>query len=50
VLRGKGAKLDRALAALPRRRRGQRVHGFSVPSLVNRPTMGTGQLPKFETT
>jgi seryl-tRNA synthetase len=50
VLRGKGAKLERALARyfldLAER------HGyteFSVPTLVNRTTMtGTGQLPKFE--
>lgn len=50
VLRGRGARLERALAAyfldLAER------HGYveySVPSLVNRSTMtGTGQLPKFE--
>ncbi|MBW0117938.1 serine--tRNA ligase [Pseudonocardia abyssalis] len=50
VLKGKGAKLERALARyfldLAER------HGyteFSVPTLVNTTTMtGTGQLPKFE--
>lgn len=50
VLRGRGAKLERALARffldLAER------HGyteFSVPTLVNATTMtGTGQLPKFE--
>jgi seryl-tRNA synthetase len=50
VLRGAGAKVERALARYFLDLAEQ--HGyteFSVPSLVNRPTMtGTGQLPKFE--
>jgi seryl-tRNA synthetase len=50
VLRGKGARLERALAAYFLDLAEQ--HGYveySVPSLVNRATMtGTGQLPKFE--
>jgi seryl-tRNA synthetase len=50
VLRGKGAKLERALARYFLDLAEQ--HGyveFSVPTLVNRTTMtGTGQLPKFE--
>jgi seryl-tRNA synthetase len=50
VLRGQGAKLERALARYFLD--GAEANGyteFSVPSLVNRPTMtGTGQLPKFE--
>lgn len=50
VLRGRGAKLDRALARYFLDVAEE--HGyteFSVPSLVNRATMtGTGQLPKFE--
>jgi seryl-tRNA synthetase len=50
VLRGAGAKLERALARYFLDLAEE--HGyteFSVPTLVNRPTMtGTGQLPKFE--
>jgi seryl-tRNA synthetase len=50
VLRGKGAKLERALARYFLDLAEQ--HGyteFSVPTLVNATTMtGTGQLPKFE--
>jgi seryl-tRNA synthetase len=50
VLRGKGAKLERALTRYFLDLAEQ--HGyteFSVPTLVNRETMtGTGQLPKFE--
>jgi len=50
VLRGKGAKLERALARYFLDLAEE--HGyteFSVPTLVNRETMtGTGQLPKFE--
>jgi seryl-tRNA synthetase len=50
VLRGKGAKLERALAHYFLDLADE--HGyteFSVPTLVNRDTMtGTGQLPKFE--
>ncbi len=50
VLRGRGAKLERALAGYFLDLAEQ--HGyteFSVPTLVNRTTMtGTGQLPKFE--
>lgn len=50
VLRGRGAKLERALARYFLDLAEQ--HGyteFSVPTLVNRATMtGTGQLPKFE--
>lgn len=50
VLRGRGAKLERALARYFLDLAEE--HGyteFSVPSLVNRTTMtGTGQLPKFE--
>ena len=50
VLRGRGAKLERALARYFLDL--AQVHGyteFSVPTLVNRETMtGTGQLPKFE--
>lgn len=49
VLRGRGAKLERALARYFLDLADE--HGyteFSVPSLVNRATMtGTGQLPKF---
>ena len=50
VLRGKGAKLDRALARyFLDVAEANGYTEFSVPSLVNRPTMtGTGQLPKFE--
>lgn len=51
VLRGNGAKLERALARYFLELHTER-HGyteFSVPTLVNRVTMtGTGQLPKFE--
>jgi seryl-tRNA synthetase len=51
VLRGRGAKLERALASYLLELHTER-HGyteFSVPTLVTRPTMtGTGQLPKFE--
>jgi seryl-tRNA synthetase len=50
VLRGRGAKLERALARYFLDLAEE--HGyteFSVPTLVNRETMtGTGQLPKFE--
>ena len=50
VLRGRGAKLERALARYFLDL--AEAHGyteFSVPTLVNRETMtGTGQLPKFE--
>ena len=50
VLRGQGAKLERALARYFLDLAEE--HGyteFSVPTLVNRETMtGTGQLPKFE--
>ncbi len=50
VLRGQGAKLERALARYFLDL--AEAHGyteFSVPTLVNRATMtGTGQLPKFE--
>ncbi len=51
VLRGKGAALQRAIAAylidLQTNRHGYTE--YSVPTLVNRVTMtGTGQLPKFE--
>jgi seryl-tRNA synthetase len=49
VLKGRGAKLDRALARYFLEL--AEAHGyteFSVPTLVNRATMtGTGQLPKF---
>lgn len=51
VLKGVGAQLERAIAAFLLHLHTQR-HGyteFSLPALVNRPTMtGTGQLPKFE--
>lgn len=51
VLRGAGARLERGLAQFLLETHVER-HGyteFSVPVLVNRPTMtGTGQLPKFE--
>jgi seryl-tRNA synthetase len=51
VLKGVGAQLERAIAAFLLHLHTQR-HGYteySVPALVNRPTMtGTGQLPKFE--
>ncbi|HEX2133189.1 MAG TPA: serine--tRNA ligase [Actinophytocola sp.] len=51
VLRGAGARLERGLAQYLLETHTER-HGyteFSVPALVNRPTMtGTGQLPKFE--
>ncbi|MGH3427379.1 MAG: serine--tRNA ligase, partial [Mycobacteriales bacterium] len=51
VARGPGAVLERALATFFLNLHTGR-HGyteFSVPNLVNRPTMtGTGQLPKFE--
>ena len=50
VLRGRGAKLERALACYFLDLAEE--HGyteFAVPTLVNRETMtGTGQLPKFE--
>jgi len=51
VLRGRGAKLERALARyfldLATEQHGYTE--YSVPTLVNRTTMtGTGQLPKFE--
>ena len=50
VLRGRGAKLERALARYfldLAEKRGYTE--FAVPTLVNRETMtGTGQLPKFE--
>ena len=50
VLRGKGAKLERALARyFLDVAEANGYTEFSVPTLVNRPTMtGTGQLPKFE--
>jgi seryl-tRNA synthetase len=50
VLRGKGAKLERALARyFLDLAEANGYTEFSVPTLVNRPTMtGTGQLPKFE--
>ncbi|MCT2586499.1 serine--tRNA ligase [Actinophytocola gossypii] len=51
VLRGAGARLERGLAQYLLETHTER-HGyteFSVPAIVNRPTMtGTGQLPKFE--
>jgi seryl-tRNA synthetase len=51
VLRGKGAKLERAIASYLLELHTEQ-HGyteFSVPTLVTRSTMtGTGQLPKFE--
>jgi seryl-tRNA synthetase len=51
VLRGAGARLERGIAQFLLELHTER-HGyteFSVPVLVNRPTMtGTGQLPKFE--
>lgn len=49
VLRGRGAKLERALARYFLDLAEENGYTeFSVPSLVNRPTMtGTGQLPKF---
>lgn len=50
VLRGRGAALERAIARYCLELHTER-HGyteFSLPTLVNRPTMtGTGQLPKF---
>ena len=50
VLRGRGAKLERALARYFLDLAEERGYTeFSVPTLVNRETMtGTGQLPKFE--
>ena len=50
VLRGKGAKLERALARyFLDVAEANGYTEYSVPSLVNRTTMtGTGQLPKFE--
>jgi seryl-tRNA synthetase len=50
VLRGQGAKLERALAAyFLDVAEANGYTEYSVPTLVNRPTMtGTGQLPKFE--
>ena len=50
VLRGQGAKLERALARyFLDLAEANGYTEFSVPTLVNRPTMtGTGQLPKFE--
>jgi len=50
VLRGQGAKLERALARyFLDVAEANGYTEYSVPSLVNRPTMtGTGQLPKFE--
>jgi Seryl-tRNA synthetase len=50
VLRGQGAKLERALARYFLDLAEQNGYTeFSVPTLVNRTTMtGTGQLPKFE--
>ena len=50
VLRGRGAKLERALARyFLDLAEGNGYTEFSVPTLVNRETMtGTGQLPKFE--
>jgi seryl-tRNA synthetase len=51
VLRGAGARLERGIADFLLDLHTTR-HGyteFSVPAMVNRPTMtGTGQLPKFE--
>jgi seryl-tRNA synthetase len=51
VLRGVGARLERGIAQFLLELHTER-HGyteFSVPAMVNRPTMtGTGQLPKFE--
>jgi seryl-tRNA synthetase len=51
VLRGAGARLERGITQFLLELHTER-HGyteFSVPSIVNRPTMtGTGQLPKFE--
>jgi seryl-tRNA synthetase len=51
VTRGAGARLERALANYLLELHTEQ-HGyteFSVPAIVNRPTMtGTGQLPKFE--
>lgn len=51
ILKGPGAQLERAITAFLLQLHTQR-HGYieySVPALVNRPTMtGTGQLPKFE--
>ena len=51
VLRGAGARLERGIAEFLLDLHTGR-HGyteFSVPTMVNRPTMtGTGQLPKFE--
>ncbi|OLF18281.1 serine--tRNA ligase [Actinophytocola xanthii] len=51
VLRGAGARLERGIGQFLLELHTER-HGyteFSVPVLVNRPTMtGTGQLPKFE--
>jgi seryl-tRNA synthetase len=50
VLRGAGARLERGIAQFLLELHTKR-HGyteFSVPAMVNRPTMtGTGQLPKF---
>lgn len=50
VLKGRGAKLDRALARyFLDLAEANGYTEFSVPTLVNRATMtGTGQLPKFE--
>ena len=50
VLRGRGAKLERALARYFLDLAEERGYTeFAVPTLVNRETMtGTGQLPKFE--
>ena len=50
VLRGRGAKLERALARYFLDLAEENGYTeFSVPTLVNRETMtGTGQLPKFE--
>ena len=50
VLRGQGAKLERALAHyFLDVAEANGYTEYSVPTLVNRPTMtGTGQLPKFE--
>jgi seryl-tRNA synthetase len=51
VLKGRGPALERAIAGFFLELHTQ-AHGyteFSLPALVNRPTMtGTGQLPKFE--
>jgi seryl-tRNA synthetase len=51
ILRGAGARLERGLTQFLLELHTER-HGyteFSVPAIVNRPTMtGTGQLPKFE--